>query len=301
VFGAAVTASKLLRLTEAQMLSAVGIAGSMAAGSLEFLTDGAWTKRLHAGLAAQNGIQAARLAQAGFIGPTTIFEGRNGFLNGYSDAARGELLTADLGKTFAILETAVKPHACCRYKQGPIDALLQVRAKNKVDYRKVRRVELALLEAGWRLIADPPERKYAPQSIVDAQFSMPFGAALALVHGRAGLAEYCEANLHDAEIQALMKKVVMSRDASLEGNFPREWPARATVEMESGERYQATVRHPLGDPSNMLTWDELAQKFRSLGGTAELESAVRGFTDARSLCELLRTSGKKQMAANERK
>ena len=80
VFGAAITAAKLMQLTEEQMISALGIAGSMAAGSLEFLAEGAWTKRLHPGLAAQNGILAAKLAAAGFRGPGTILEGRDGFL-----------------------------------------------------------------------------------------------------------------------------------------------------------------------------------------------------------------------------
>jgi 2-methylcitrate dehydratase PrpD len=269
-----VTVAKLLGLSEEQTLSAVGIAGSMAAGSLEFLAEGAWTKRLHAGLAAQNGIQAAELAQAGFRGPATILEGRYGFLHGYTDAPRAELITRGLGESWAVLETSVKPHACCRYKQGPIDALLEIRAKHAVDWRRVRRVEVAILEAGAGLIAEPPERKYDPQSIVDAQFSMPFGAAVALLYGRAGLDEYSEANLRSAEVRDLMRKVVMTRDAALETNFPREWPARVVVEMESGERYEASVRHPKGDPSNPLTWDELSAKFRSLGGTEEIESAV---------------------------
>jgi len=283
VFGAAVTVSKLLGLSEEQLLSAVGIAGSMAAGSLEFLTDGAWTKRLHAGLAAQNGILAAELAQRGFRGPSTILEGRNGFIHGYTDAPRPELLTADFGKSFAILETSIKPHACCRYKQGPIDALLQIRAKHHVDYRDVRRIEVTILEAGAGLIAEPAERKFDPQSVVDAQFSMPFGAALALVHGRAGLNEYSEAGLRDPRVRGLLRKVIMTRDATLERNFPREWPARATVEMNSGDRYTASVRHPLGDPANMLSWDDLGEKFRSLGGSPELERVVREFTDLTEL------------------
>lgn len=288
VFGAAVTASKLLRLSEASMLSAVGIAGSMAAGSLEFLADGAWTKRLHAGLAAQNGIHAAQLAHAGFVGPATILEGRSGFLAAYSDAARPELVTRGLGESFAILETSVKPHACCRYKQGPIDALLEISAKHRVDARRIRRVEVAILEAGAGLIAEPPERKYEPRSIVDAQFSMPFGAAVALLRGRAGLGEYTEANLRDPDVRALMRKVVMTRDPALEANFPKEWPARVFVEMETGERYDASVRHPRGDPANPLSWKELGAKFRSLGGTAEIEECVRNITGLSRLLPLLR-------------
>src|SRR5215469_4311865 len=86
VFGAAVTASKLLGLTAEQALAAAGIAGSMAAGSMEFLAEGAWTKRIHPGLAAQNGIQAALLAAEDFRGPSHILEGRDGFLRGHSRA-----------------------------------------------------------------------------------------------------------------------------------------------------------------------------------------------------------------------
>src|SRR5437667_69752 len=117
VFGAAVTAAKLMRLSEELMLNAVGIAGSMAAGSLEFLADGSWTKRLHPGLAAQNGIQAAMLAAEGFRGPSTILEGRDGFLSSHCRKPKAELVTGGLGETFEILRTSVKPHACCRYMQ----------------------------------------------------------------------------------------------------------------------------------------------------------------------------------------
>ncbi len=97
VFGAAITSAKLLGLTADETLAAVGIAGSMAAGSMEFLADGAWTKRIHPGLAAQNGIQAALLAAEGFTGPLGILEGRDGFLHGYSRMPIPERLTEGLG------------------------------------------------------------------------------------------------------------------------------------------------------------------------------------------------------------
>ena len=174
VFGAAVTASKLLGLNAGQMLSAVGIAGSLAAGSLEFLAEGAWTKRLHPGLAAQNGIQAAMLAAEGFRGPGAILEGRDGFFNAYSKKPLPELLTRDLGDSFEIMRTSVKPHACCRYMQGPIDAILDLVHKHDIQPDQVQRIEVAVLEAGWPLVVEPQGQKYKPQSAVEAQFSMPF-------------------------------------------------------------------------------------------------------------------------------
>jgi 2-methylcitrate dehydratase PrpD len=266
VFGAAITACKLLGLSAEQTLAAVGIAGSMAAGSMEFLAEGAWTKRIHPGLAARNGIEAALLAAEGFTGPRHIFEGRDGFLRGYSRNPVPERLTADLGKSYEILRTAVKPHACCRYMQGPIDAILDLVRQHEIRPDQVYKIEIAVLEAGWGIIAEPRNQKYNPQSVVDAQFSMPFGAAVALVRGAAGLDQFTLDQVHSPRIREMMQKVVLVKDARLEENFPREWPARAIIELQSGQRYERFVRYPKGDPENPLTWDEMAAKFRSLAG-----------------------------------
>ncbi len=268
VFGAAVTASKLLGLTADQMLSAVGIAGSMAAGSLEFLADGAWTKRLHPGLAAQNGMQAGMLAAEGFRGPTRILEGRDGFLSGYSRQAVPDLLTANLGKSFEILHTSVKPHACCRYMQGPIDAILALVREHDIRPEQVDRIEVAVLEAGWPLVVEPRGQKYDPRSIVEAQFSMPFGAAVAVIDRAAGLDQFSEAKLRSPEILGFLDKVVMIKNSDIEKTFPVEWPAIATIELTGGGHFSEHIRHPKGDPQNPLTREELIAKFRSLASAA---------------------------------
>jgi 2-methylcitrate dehydratase PrpD len=264
VFGAAVTAAKLLQLTEAQMLSAVGIAGSMAAGSLEFLAEGAWTKRLHPGLAAQNGILAAKLAAAGFRGPGTILEGRDGFLSAYSQKSKPEIVTQDLGKSFEILETSVKPHACCRYMQAPIDGLIELATAHDIRPEQIARIEIAVLEAGWPLVCEPRERKYSPSNMVDAQFSMPFGAAVALTYRAAGLDQFSDDNFSSPEIKGLMDKVVLTKDMRIEKNFPVEWPARVEIHLANGTKFEKFVRFPKGDPKNPLSWEELSAKFRSL-------------------------------------
>ncbi|HEX3375547.1 MAG TPA: MmgE/PrpD family protein [Candidatus Acidoferrales bacterium] len=264
VFGATVTASKLLRLREEQMLSAVGIAGSMAAGSLEFLADGTWTKRLHPGLAAQNGILAANLAAEGFRGPTTILEGRDGFLAGYSRKAIPESILQDLGKQFEIMRTSIKPHACCRYIQAPIDGLIDLAIANDIQTDQVERVEVAVLEAGWSLVCEPRKRKYEPTNAVDAQFSVPFGAAIALTHRMAGLDQFSEENIQSPQIKSLMDKVVLQKDIRIEKNFPVEWPSFVKVYLTNGQFFEKYVRFPKGDPENPLTWPELAAKFQSL-------------------------------------
>ena len=266
VFGAAVTASKLLGMSAGQMLAAVGIAGSMAAGSLEFLSDGAWTKRLHPGLAAQNGMQAAMLAAEGFRGPTRILEGRDGFLHGYSRDPLPDLLTNGLGQSFEVLRTSVKPHACCRYMQGPIDALLALVHEHDIRPEQVRQIEVAVLEAGWPLVVEPSAQKYDPRSIVEAQFSMPYGAAVAVIDRAAGLDQFIPARLHSPDVRAFLEKVIMTKNPDIEKTFPAEWPAAVTMHLEDGRRFEKMIRHPKGDPQNPLTWPELIAKFRALAG-----------------------------------
>jgi 2-methylcitrate dehydratase PrpD len=266
VFGAAITSAKLLGLTAEQTLAAVGITGSMAAGSMEFLAEGAWTKRIHPGLAAQNGIHAALLAAEGFSGPLHILEGRDGFLRGYSRNPVPDRLTADLGKTFEILHTAVKPHSCCRYMQGPIDAILAMTREHQIEAAEIQRIEIAVLEAGWGIVAEPREKKYNPESVVDEQFSMPFGAAVAVMDGAAGLEQFTVEKARSPKIRELMAKVALVKDPRIEETFPKEWPARVAIDLANGQHYEKFVRYPKGDPENPLTWDEMTAKFRSLAG-----------------------------------
>ena len=265
-FGAALVASRLLRLDPGQTTWALGIAGSQAAGSLEFLAQGAWTKRMHPGWAAHSGMIAAHLAKAGFIGPTTIFEGRDGFLHGYTDGADPSELTHELGDVYHISKVSIKPHACCRYKQGPIDALLEVVRENDLSPAEVDGVAVGVLKAGFNVVAEPQEQKRNPQNIVDAQFSMPFGAALAILYRRASLEEYTEENLERPEIRELMTRVECVQDPALDARYPSRWPAWGEVKTRDGRSFRAEVEFPRGDPENALTWDELKDKFRVLTG-----------------------------------
>src|SRR5579864_3570640 len=293
VFGAAVTAAKLLRLSEEQMLSAVGIAGSMAAGSLEFLADGTWTKRLHPGLAAQNGILAAKLAAEGFRGPTTILEGRDGFLWAYSRKAKPDLITQDLGQDFEIMRTSIKPHACCRYMQASIDALIGLATQHDIHPEQVARVEVSVLEAGWPLVCEPRTRKYAPSNVVDAQFSMPYGAAVALIDRAAGLDQFSGERIPSPQIKSLMGKVSLEKNIYIEKNFPVEWPAIVRVQMKDGRQYEKFVRFPKGDPENPLTWQELSAKFLSLATRAlpqsrcdQIAQSVKGMNSSTVLGDI---------------
>jgi len=262
--GAAVAAACMLGLDEKQMTNALGIAGSQAAGSMEFLADGSFTKRLHAGWSAHAGVIAALLAAEGFTGPASIIEGKFGFLHAYSPASDSSKVLAGWARPWEVLNTSIKPHACCRYKQGAIDCILQLARENQLGADDVERIEVAILQAGFALVAEPPEFKVNPQSVVDAQFSMPFGAAVALLNGNAFLNQYCLDNVCSEEIRALMKRVHCVRDEGIEKNFPRKWPAKVTIYTKDGRTCRCRLDHPKGDPENPLSWDEIIAKFHSL-------------------------------------
>ncbi len=262
--GAAAASARLLRLAPQQINMALGIAGSMAAGSMAYLHDGAWTKRLHPGWASHAGIMAARLAAAGFSGPSAVLESRYGFLSAYSSASDVDKLQRNADDSLAIMDVSLKPYACCRYMHGPIDCLLEIRRLHAPDPAHIKRIDCGVLAGGRGLIADPIEQKRQAGNIVEAQFSMPYGAAVALLTGQAGLSVFTEEELHNPVVRALMQKVSCYSSAALDDYYPAEWRAAACVQMDDGSEYSATVRYPLGDPHNPLSWQQLEDRFHEL-------------------------------------
>ena len=139
---------------------------------------------------------------------------------------------------------------------------------------------MAVLSAGWGLVAEPASKKYKPESVVDAQFSMPFGAAVAAVRGAAGLDQFTLAQIGSPEIHQMMAKIGLVRDAKIEETFPREWPARVTIETVDGAKHERFIRYPKGDPDNPLSWDEMIAKFRALAGAVIDDEACMALIEA---------------------
>ena len=264
VFGAAAASAKIMKLAAHEMTHALGIAGSQAAGSLEFLADGAFTKRFHAGWAAHSGVLAAELAKDGFTGPATIIEGKFGFLHGYSQESDPEAVLKNWSTPWEVMNSSIKPHACCRYKQGPIDCIMEIMESQELRAEEIERVDIAILDAGFDLVAEPVEQKMDPMSVVDAQFSMPFGAALAILRKDAFLDRYQMNEINDPEIREFMKRIRCLRDPELNNDFPRKWPARVVVHTTDGRNFEHRLDHPKGDPENPLSWDEVIDKFTTL-------------------------------------
>jgi len=274
-FGAAAAAGVVLGLDANGLATALGIAGSQASGSMEFLANGAWTKRLHPGWAASAGLHAAALAAAGFRAPATILEGRFGFLTAYSDGADPRpLFTPVPEDRYALGATSVKPHACCRYMQGPIDAALALRASHGIAPRAVDHVEVGVLDAAFPIICEPVAAKQRPLSVVDAQFSLPFGIAVALVRGSASPDEFSLSTLADPTVRGLMQRISAVRDPKLDALYPRAWPSWVRIALRDGRLLESRIEHPRGDPENFPAPAEMEAKFRKLAGRVLTPGAV---------------------------
>ncbi len=293
-FGAAAASARIMNLSAEKFTHALGIAGSQAAGSLEFLSDGSYTKRFHAGWAAHSGMVAAELAREGFTGPASIIEGKLGFLHGYSSESNPDDVLRGWADPWEVLKTSIKPHACCRYKQGPIDCLRAIMEKHELRPEDISRVDIAILDAGFALVADPIDKKRDPRSVVDAQFSMPFGAALAVLRKDASLERYSLEEIESEDVRAFMNRVNCARDPELDREFPAKWPARVSVKTTDGGEFEYRLEHPKGDPENPLSWDELIAKFTSLASQvlpesqcAEIISLVKKVDHLEDISELV--------------
>ena len=262
MFGAAAAAGRVLGLDPSQMEDALGLCGSLAAGSMQFLVDGAWNKPFHTGYAAMNGLVAACMAREGFRGAREAIEGRAGFLHAYAPNANPELATADLGERWETLRIAIKPYPSCRYSHAPVDALIALRDEHDIDWRDVESVEIGLSRTGWNIIGDPEEEKQRPATYVDGQFSMPFCAAVALRDGTLTWDSY-RSHVGNPDTLGLCRRVRTVVDERAEADFPDQMAGLAKVTTAHGV-YERYVQTPKGEPENFLSREELKAKFDGL-------------------------------------
>ncbi len=263
-FGAAAAVGRILGLDAERIADALGTVLSQTAGSLQFLANGAWTKRFQVGWAALNGLMAGILVREGFKGASEALEGKHGFMRAYAPHPTPERAIQDLGSVWELMNTAVKPYPSCRYGHAGIDAALSLRDRNGFQLSEITSVRLGLPKSGMLLIGAPPDKKANPQNIVDGQFSGPFVIAAALSTGAMNWESY--ALLNDATVRSLLAKVECVFDPEIEAEFPRNMSGKLTVETKS-QRFEQKIIVPKGEPSNFLSEDELRAKFASLTNT----------------------------------
>lgn len=277
VFGAAAAVSKLLGLDAEGVRNAFGVALSQAAGSMEFLVDGAWTKRSHVGQAAQNGLMCAVLAAEGFVGPKEAFEGRAGLFSAYSPVSEPDKAVKDLGSTWETLRLAVKPYPSCRYSHAAIDGIVSLMSENDIDPEDIEEMEIGLPETGWKIIGGPDD-KTNPEGVVDAQFSMPFCAAVAARAGGLSWDDY-DLHLNDEKTRDLTRRVKVMIDPQAEAEFPTNMAGVTRIQTKNG-KFETFVAEPKGEPGNFLDDDEFRRKFGDLATPYLGQDETNRFADA---------------------
>jgi 2-methylcitrate dehydratase PrpD len=267
-FATALAAGKLWGLDERQLVMAQGIVLSMASGTREYSTDGAWSKRLHPGWAASCGITAAALARTGFTGPRTAYEGRFGLFATHLGALGGSAdlpaATAALGTQWEVERVAIKPFPACQLSIACIDAAIGLHRQHRLAADQIEAVEAVIPPHAVNIVCEPVAAKLRPRSDYAAQFSLQFCIACALLRGRFGLAEL--ERITDPDILELAAKVTYRADHDTD--YPLHFPGEVIVITRDGRRLTQREAINLGAPDRPVPPADIERKFFENAGLA---------------------------------
>ena len=254
--------SAALGLDRKQAVDALGTAGSMAGGIIEYLAEGAWTKRLHAGWAARIGLHAARIGREGFLGPRTVFEGTHGFFSGFAHTREGDFdaLTRSFGRQWLMEGLTFKPYATGTMNQPYVDCALRL-ARKGFAAEDVTEVLCETAEGYVHRLWEPLSSKHRPANDYAAKFSAPFNIAVAFVTGGAGFEAFTDRTVRDPRILALASKVRYVVDP--DNPYPKAYTGHVRMTLRSGRVFEERQPHIRGGVQEPLTREEIERKFRS--------------------------------------
>src|SRR3954454_9516369 len=238
---AAAAVSTLLNLPRNQFVHALGIAGSMASGIIEYLAEGAWTKRMHPGWAAQSGIRAADLARAGFVGPRTVLEGTHGLYHGFAHTTEGDWakLVDGFGERWLAASIAFKPYACGTMTQPYVDCAR--RLAKRIRVKDIAEFVCEAAEGTVHRLWEPLAGKQRPPNAYAAKFSQPYCIAAGLVLGHAGLEAFTEERVRDPRLRALAAKVRYEIDPN--NPYPDQFTGHIRVKLKNGTTIEERQAH----------------------------------------------------------
>jgi 2-methylcitrate dehydratase PrpD len=259
---ATLAVSAAVGLSRKQSVDALGVAGSMVGGIIEYLAEGAWTKRLHAGWAARIGLHAARIAREGFLGPRTVFEGTHGLFFGFAHTAEGDFgaLTGDFGRRWVMTGITFKPYATGTMNQPYIDCALRL-ARKGFAAEDVTEVLCETAEGYVHRLWEPLGSKHRPANDYAAKFSTPFNIAVAFVTGGAGFEAFTEKTVRDPRILALASKVRYVVDPN--NPYPNAYTGHIRMTLKDGRVFEERQPHIRGGIHEPLTPEDIERKFRS--------------------------------------
>ncbi|MFL6838455.1 MAG: MmgE/PrpD family protein, partial [Bradyrhizobium sp.] len=258
--GAAAGVGAALGLNARQIVDALGIAGSMAGGIIEYLTEGAWTKRLHAGWAAQSGIRAALFARGGFVGPRTVFEGVHGLFHGFAHTTKGDYdaLVGDFGARWVTDTLAFKPYPCGTMAQPYIDCARRLAARG-IRPEDVKEMVCEVAEGTVHRLWEPLADKQRPRNGYAAKFATPYLLAAGFVHGGVGLGAFTESAIRDARVLALAAKVKFVIDPA--NPYPDNYTGHIRATLRDGSVVEERQPHLRGGAQEPLARQDVMDKF----------------------------------------
>ncbi len=278
-FGCTAAAGWLLGLSEEQLTHAQGITLSFAAGSMEFLQDGAWTKRIHPGWAAQCAITAATLAKNGFIGPRETYEGRFGlFASHLGKAFQLSGLQEDIdsiGEKWELMNVAVKPIPACHFTHASADAAAILHKDLALE--QIAKIVAKVPAGVMKTVCEPVENKKKPANAYEAQFSIPYSVATGLRYGRFGLDALEESAYTDATTLAIAEKVESVADPK--ADFPKYYSGEVIVELKDGSTRSHREHINRGADTRPISNNEIVTKFQENAATVLNANAVSRIQD----------------------
>ncbi|MEC3980083.1 MmgE/PrpD family protein [Amycolatopsis sp. H20-H5] len=266
-FAAACVAAKLRHTDAPTLHNALGLCGSQAAGILE-LHD-SWLKRMHPGWAAHAAISAVTMAQAGFRGPATVFEGEGGLYQAHigEKPTAADLAIADIGDVWWTPDIALKPYPCCHFTHAFVDAAANILGDLKVDRLTaddVAEITCTVPAMVIPMVCEPRDRKIAPPAIYDALFSVPYVTAARLLGRSMDLAMFYDQPLDDPDTLALAAKVSCTPDPDTA--FPWHFPGTVSVTLQDGRTPRSHVADSRGTKEHPLAREEILAKFDQTAG-----------------------------------
>jgi 2-methylcitrate dehydratase PrpD len=258
--GAAAGVAAALGLNARQIVDAIGIAGSMAGGIIEYLAEGAWTKRLHAGWAAQSGIRAALLARGGFVGPRTVFEGVHGLFHGFAHTTKGDYdaLVGDFGARWVIDTLAFKPYPCGTMAQPYIDCARRMAARG-IKAEDITEIVCEVAEGTVHRLWEPLADKQRPRNGYAAKFAVPYVLAAGFVHGGVGLGAFTASAIADPRVLALAEKVKYVIDP--QNPYPNNYTGHMRATLKDGSVVEERQPYLRGGAHEPLTRQDVIDKF----------------------------------------
>ena len=274
--GAAGGVAAALRLDKRQIVDALGVAGSMASGIIEYLAEGAWTKRMHAGWAAQSGLRAALMARAGFSGPRTVFEGTHGLFHGFAHTTEGNYgaLIGDFGQRWVTETLAFKPYPCGTMTHPYIDCARRLAARG-IRPEHVKDIVCDVGEGTVHRLWEPLAAKQTPANGYAGKFSQPYCIATALVRGNVGLGDFTDDAVKDQRVLAVAAKVRYRVDPA--NPYPNEFTGHIRMTLADGKVIEERQPHFRGGAKEPLTRADIFAKFTlncRHGGWSEQKTAA---------------------------